>query len=135
MKSELKLEDDCYCFACGKKNLRGLGLNISKINQEVFTELKIEKWMQGYKDIAHGGLISLVLDEMMVNACYLNGYKAVSAEYRVRFKKPCFVGDRVEFRAKIVEMKMNLAICKSWAKIGSNLIAEAESKCWILKED
>ena len=135
MKKKLMLEDDRYCFVCGERNPRGLRLNLVKNNQEIITYITIEKWMQGYKDIAHGGFIALILDEMIVNACYLNGYKAVSAEYTVRLKKPCFVGQEVKFSGRLLKIRKNVAFCKSWAVTGKEIVAEAEGKCIILKED
>lgn len=133
MKSRWILEDDRYCIVCGEKNLRGFRLNLVKKNDEIITYLKIKKWMQGYKDIVHGGVLGLILDEMIVNACYLNGYKAVSVEYKVRLKKPCFVGEELKFCSKITEVRKNIAICYAWAIKEKDVIAEANGKCLILK--
>jgi len=132
---KLNLEDDRYCFACGEKNPYGLKLKFSKEEDKVWTELKIQKWMQGYKDIAHGGIIGLVLDEVIVNACYLNGLKAVSAELNIRLKKPCFVGEKIKFIGKILERKKRIIICKAEALREGEIVAEAKGKCVVLNEE
>lgn len=132
---KLNLEDDRYCFACGEKNPHGLKLKFSKGEDKVWTELEIQKWMQGYKDIAHGGIIGLVLDEVIVNACYLNGLKVVSAELNIRLKRPCFVGEKIKFIGQILGRRRRVIICKAEALRNGEVIAEAEGKCVVLNEE
>lgn len=43
---------------------------------------------QGWQGVLHGGLVSTVLDEVMVKAASQKGFKTVTAELTVRFKKP-----------------------------------------------
>jgi len=86
--SNIKLEDDKNCFVCGNKNSYGLQLRftIDKDNA-MHTEFMPQKHHQGFKDIVHGGLIGLILDEIMVNLAWKMGKNAVTAEFNVRLKK------------------------------------------------
>jgi len=87
------LENDEMCFACGEKNPISLGLKFSFYeNNKVKAEFIPDKNLQGFKDVIHGGIISTVLDEAMAQVVNMKGFKAVTAEIKVRFKKPVPLG-------------------------------------------
>ncbi len=123
------LEDDNYCFVCGKKNPSGLHLKFSSQDGKVLTEFIPQKIHQGYKDIVHGGLISTLLDEAMVKAVLMQGMPAVTAEITVRFKKPLITGEKAVVEAKIITMNKKIietnAIVK---KSDGTIIAEGRAK-------
>jgi uncharacterized protein (TIGR00369 family) len=123
------LEDDNYCFVCGKKNPSGLHLKFSSQEGKVLTEFIPQKIHQGYKDIVHGGLISTLLDEAMVKAALMQGMPAVTAEITVRFKKPLIIGEKAVVEAKIITMNKKIietnAIVK---KSDGTIIAEGRAK-------
>ena len=69
---ELILQDDLMCFVCGKNNPCGLKLNFVLDKDRILkTEFTFAKIHQGFKDIVHGGLIGLILDEVMVNLLWI----------------------------------------------------------------
>jgi uncharacterized protein (TIGR00369 family) len=123
------LEDDNYCFVCGKKNPSGLHLRFSGQEGKVLTEFIPQKIHQGYKDIVHGGLISTLLDEAMVKAALMQGMPAVTAEITVRFKNPLITGEKAVVEAKIITMNKKIietnAIVK---KSDGTIIAEGRAK-------
>ena len=59
--------DDRYCFACGEKNPIGMHLIFIETPAGLETKYTFPRELQGFKGIAHGGMISLLLDEIMVN--------------------------------------------------------------------
>jgi acyl-coenzyme A thioesterase PaaI-like protein len=132
--NKIILEDDNYCFACGENNPQGLKLNFQLENNTLKTKFKFSKIYQGYKNIVHGGIIGLILDEVMVNLCLKLGYEAVSAEVNYRLKKPCFVGEEVEFKAWIKELKLPIIYTEAEAVRKYDLIARAWAKCKIIEE-
>jgi acyl-coenzyme A thioesterase PaaI-like protein len=92
----LKVTDDGMCYVCGKKNLAGLRLDFSHPQPgRLVSEVTFEKIHQGYKNIVHGGLVAAVLDEMMVNLAWLEGFPAMTAQLTVRLKKAVPVGQKV----------------------------------------
>lgn len=127
----MKWIDDFYCFACGKNNPDGLKLDFSIKDGKIYSEYTFPKKFQGYADVVHGGMIALILDEVMVNLPW-RIYKVfvVSAEMKVRFKKPVKIGERLTFIAEIEKEYKNLVYLKSEAKDKKgNIIASATSKC------
>ncbi|MFH1823822.1 MAG: PaaI family thioesterase [Candidatus Firestonebacteria bacterium] len=127
----MKWIDDFYCFACGQNNPDGLKLEFFIKDGKIYSEYTFPKKFQGYADVVHGGLIGLVLDEVMVNLPW-RLYKSyvVSAEINVRFKKPVKIGERLTFMAEIEKEYKNLVYLKSEAKNESGeVVATATSKC------
>jgi len=79
----------------------------------------------------HGGLLSLVLDETMVNlACKITGLSHVSAELNIRFLKPAKVGENIAFEAWLEGPRRRLMVIHGTARDEQgNLLAEAHAKC------
>lgn len=100
--STLKLEDDFYCFGCGKNNPIGLKLDF-KIGKDktIFSEFTPQKIHQGYTNITHGGIMALVLDEIMGNLPWKLGKPSVAAELAIKLKRPSPVGKKLFLSAKI----------------------------------
>jgi uncharacterized protein (TIGR00369 family) len=77
------------CFVCGESNPNGLRLRFETDGQSVRTHFVPRKEHVGFKQTVHGGLISTLLDEIMVWACAVRTKQfAFCAELNVRFLKP-----------------------------------------------
>lgn len=101
----LDLADDRMCYVCGKDNPHGFRLDFERPEKGVLrARVTFRKEHQGYKDIVHGGLVSTVLDEMMVNLAWVEGMPAVTAEITVRLKRPVRVGVPVLFEGRFTKV-------------------------------
>jgi len=132
------------CFVCGKENKKGfkLDFNYSEQTDEVYTIFKPQRYMQGYEAILHGGFISMLFDEVMAKACLRKGITAVTAKIEVRFKKPIFINETLEFKGKIVKMKGRKielrAVCLTGDGLKDGLkdgIEKAEANALFIKID
>lgn len=118
---KIKLEDDGYCFACGRNNSRGLKLKFSLDKENrLATEFNFTKEHQGFKDIAHGGIIALILDEVMGNLCWKLGKNAIGAQIEVRFKRPTLVGSTLYFKGWIEKEEKNIVYMRAEARNREN---------------
>ncbi|BCB95738.1 phenylacetic acid degradation protein [Dissulfurispira thermophila] len=126
----MKLEDDNYCFACGKNNPCGLKLSFKYLNGKLTTEFIPHKIYQGYKDITHGGIITTILDEVMIQAAIAEGMTPVTAEISVRFKNPLLTNKKVIAEAEIIKRGSRLIEAQSRLLNSSDgtVIAEASAK-------
>ncbi len=125
----LQLDDDGYCFACGKKNSRGLQLDFSSEDGRTAAVFLPHREYQGFKGIVHGGIIATVLDEAMVKTVLSTGVLAVTAEITVRFKSPLSTGEDATVEAEL---------SKPWGKVveasarmrkrDGTVVAEARAK-------
>jgi acyl-coenzyme A thioesterase PaaI-like protein len=126
---EFRLIDDGHCFACGKKNNAGLGLDFRHEDGRTISEFIPGKAHQGFMDIVHGGIITTVLDEAMVKRVLSEGIEAVTAEISVRFRSPLFVGEKVVVVSEIKKAGGRLIMTSAkMTKGDSTVVAEAEAK-------
>jgi acyl-coenzyme A thioesterase PaaI-like protein len=129
---KIKFEDDHHCFVCGSLNNSGLKLtfNLDKSNNRISTEFIPQKIYQGYKDIVHGGIIGLILDECMVTLALKLGHHAVSAEYTIRLFTPAKIGKKLIFSARLASEKGKLLMIEGECHDEDNTkIASSSSKC------
>jgi uncharacterized protein (TIGR00369 family) len=130
MGRSLKLQDDSFCFVCGRDNPCGLKLAFTNVNGRVVSEFTPAKVYQGYTGITHGGIISTVLDEAMIYAAMEDGTFPVTAELTVRFKKPLMTDETAIIEAEVINSNSKLATAHSRLirKHDGALIAEGSAK-------
>ena len=123
------------CFVCGKDNPRGFRLSFKHPEKgRLISEVTFKKEHQGYKDIVHGGMIAMLLDEMMVNLAWLEGTPAVTGELTVRLKRAVKVGERVLLEGRIESGKGRLLFARAEAKNArGELLASAMATCVQIK--
>ncbi len=128
---ELPLEDDQMCFACGQNNQFGLRLKFFLHKDNTLTaEFMPLKEHQGFKNLVHGGIISLILDEVMANLNWKLGKSTLTAQLEVRFKSPAKIGKKLLCKGSIVkEDKKIIYNQASLTTEDSKVIALAKAKC------
>ena len=86
--------NDSYCFACGKENPIGLKLDFSMQHGKCVARKVVPREYQGYEGIVHGGILTTMLDEIMVKYLILSGgEQAVTAKLEIRYRQPTPVGE------------------------------------------
>lgn len=120
--------DDGYCFVCGPKNAIGLKLDFLFEGRTISTEFMPQKVHQGYMNIVHGGIISTLLDEVMVKLAIEMGMPAVTAHMDVRLRKAVAIGKKITFRAEIRESTRKLIIAYAKAETDEGIVADATGK-------
>ena len=79
--------DDGRCFACGPHNPDGLQLTFVPDGADgATTTVVLPPKLQGYREIAQGGIVMMLLDEVMAHACRFLGERAVTASMDTRFR-------------------------------------------------
>ena len=80
------------CFACGTLNTTGMGLVHHVEPGRSWVELALEPRFEGWEGIAHGGIVTTILDEVMAWALVGEDNWGVTARIAVDFKRPVPVG-------------------------------------------
>ena len=70
------------CFVCGDKNPIGLNVPFYVKGDEVVAEYTAGCHFEGYRDILHGGILSALLDEVMIRAVLALEIYCVTAEIK-----------------------------------------------------
>jgi uncharacterized protein (TIGR00369 family) len=92
------------CFVCGESNSSGLNLRFETDGRIVQTRFTPGKEHIGFKQVVHGGILSTVLDEIMVWACAVPTRRfAYCVELNVRFLKPARPGEEIFATAELVQ--------------------------------
>ena len=90
----LKPNPTNHCFGCGGANARGMQLAFDQndATQRIRGEFSIPGDYQGGSGFVHGGVIALLLDEVMAKVSRFHKDHAVTADLNVEYVKPVPVG-------------------------------------------
>ena len=91
------------CFACGSLNDHGLHLDLHVDAGRCWTDVAIPQRFQGWNDIAHGGIVSTILDEVMAWSLVEHDTWGVTARLAVEFKRPVPLARPVRAEGWVVE--------------------------------
>ena len=133
----VNLSDDKYCFVCGNKNPQGLKLRFNKNESTscVESSVKFSKEYQGWSEIVHGGLIATVLDEIMVKAAEFKKMHCVTAEIKIKYKKPVRILKEYKLSAEIISIKQRIILTRSRMLDQKGVtVAVAEAKLFRLEQ-
>lgn len=123
------------CFACGTKNPVGLNLNFYRRGEYVCSDITLKKNYEGWENMAHGGIVSTLLDEVMSwSMIYFVRVFFVTRNIEIKFKKPVPVDMLLTVKGKITEGKNN-RLYKAKGLIqdqGNIILAKAEATYAVL---
>jgi len=136
MMQNMRLEDDHWCFVCGKGNNSGLKLDFEIKDGKSRAVFIPDKRLQGFKNIVHGGIISAVLDEAMGKLAFAIGLNTVTAKLEINLRKPTIIGEEYAAYGEIVEETEKKVIAKAeLKKKDGTLVADARGLLIKVKKD
>jgi uncharacterized protein (TIGR00369 family) len=121
--------DDGNCFACGPTNPIGMHLHFDRAaeGEGVIANATLAPEYQGWRGIAHGGIVMALLDEAMAHAAGFAGHRGVTAMVNVRFRKPVPLGTPIEVHGRVTWQRRNvLGVEGTVLDASGNLLARAE---------
>jgi uncharacterized protein (TIGR00369 family) len=91
------------CFGCSPRNHIGLALTMRRAGDKcIQSDITFSMDYASYPGIVHGGIVSVVLDEVMGDLLALErGMLAFSITLRTKFLRPLLVGHRYTAEARI----------------------------------
>ena len=107
--ARIQARSQSACFACGPDNPQGLHLQFERRDGgELTASWTPGSAWEGFQGIAHGGIVSTVLDEAMSKAVAASGAKAFTAEIRVRYRRHVCTGADYRIHGWIVKRNKRL---------------------------
>ena len=99
---DLPNSTDHYCFGCSPVNPSGLQMKFSANNDTVFSRITIPDHLCGWSNIAHGGVITTILDEIMSWAA-LHFLKRITMtkSMNIEFIKPVYIRNSLNAEGKV----------------------------------
>jgi uncharacterized protein (TIGR00369 family) len=96
------------CFACGTLNAHGLQLELHAADDRCWTELVLAERFQGWEGIAHGGIVTTILDEVMGWALIDHDMWGVTARMSIEFKRPVPIGRPIRAEGRVLSARRRL---------------------------
>ena len=96
--------DDHHCFGCGPKNPVGLQMQFYTDGKAVVSWVTIPQHLCGWSNLAHGGILFTILDEIMARSI-IYGLKCIilTKSITVEFKKPVPMGTEIRAEGRVLE--------------------------------
>lgn len=92
-----------HCFACGELNEHGLHLVLHVTSEGCWTETTLAPRFQGWESVAHGGIVTTLLDEVMAWSVIGRDTWGVTARISVAFRRPVPVGKPIRAEGRVVQ--------------------------------
>lgn len=121
--------DDGNCFACGPDNAIGMHLHFDRAldGEGVVARTELASVYQGWRGIAHGGIVMALLDEAMAHAAGFAGHRGVTASVSVRFKKPVPLEVPIVVRGRVTwQRRRVVGVEATILDAGGDVLARAE---------
>ena len=93
-----------HCFACGTANPIGLNLKFYCRGDAVCSDITLGKYHEGWQDVAHGGIISTLLDEVMSWAImYSKKTFVVTRKMDIKYVRNVLIGTPLTVTGRLVD--------------------------------
>jgi len=133
----MQLLDTGKCIVCGKNNPHGFQLTLSVDREKLtaYTTVTIPERFLGWEHFIHGGVVSMLLDEAMAYAAMATGHYCVTAEMKVRFKRPVVPNITLDLFGEVTTVKGRIIETRATLSHAGTLLAEAEGRMVIPREE
>ena len=120
--------DDGHCYACGQFNDDGLKMRfVAQADLSVHARVVLDAKYQGWRGVAHGGVVMMLLDEAMAHAAGARGERGVTASMATRFRAPVVLEAPLEVRGRVLWQRRNVLKCEAEIRDASGaVVASAE---------
>ena len=93
-----------HCFACGTDNPIGLNMQFYRLGDMVCSDITLERNHEGWEGMAHGGIISTLLDEVMSwTVLYFKRTFLVTRKMDMKYIKPVPLSIPLTAQGKILD--------------------------------
>ena len=90
------------CFACGTENRKGLNLFFYRQGESICTDITLGKDHEGWENLAHGGILSTLLDETMSwTIIFFKRVFFVTRKMEIKYIRPVLVDEPITVKGMI----------------------------------
>ncbi len=119
------------CFCCGDENGCGVRARFFVDGDAVKAEVVLPRHLNGYRDVAHGGVLAALLDESMGWAATVFGRAHtmyLTGELTVKYVRPVPVGAEIRIESRLVEDAGRIAFGAGELRCGGKVCVKASGK-------
>jgi uncharacterized protein (TIGR00369 family) len=131
----VQVSDNRCCFICGVDNPIGLKVKPSRDEAagRAWMTVSIPAEFQGWEGVAHGGIISALLDEVSVYAAFGISRQIVTAELNVRYLKPVPIGREVFVEATVRDRVRRSIMVEATISCDGEVLTRSEARLVVLR--
>ena len=131
---ETDLSDNNLCFACGQNNEHGLQMKVQYEGDKAICRLTLPLHFQGWEQMAHGGITSTILDEIMAYAVLYFLGQGVTLRMETTFRQAMPLGEELEAVGWVAEHRGRRAEAAAEIRLAADgtVLAQAKAR-WMLK--
>ena len=135
--SELGIDFQHHCFACGRLNEAGLHLDFDVSRDRAETRFTPARRHEGYDGTVHGGIVSALLDETMGWAIFHQGIWGVTARLSVTFRRPVTVGGELRVVGAVTRQRSRAIETHGTVSRAADgeVLAEADATFLVMSDD
>ena len=101
-KNAIEKPQGHHCFACGTANPKGLNLQFYREGDAVCTEIILDRTYEGWENVAHGGIVSTLVDEVMSWATMCDRKDLyVTRKMNVKYVRPVKIGTPLKVKGMV----------------------------------
>ena len=126
------------CFVCGDENECGVRTRFYVEGEAVRSRVVLHGRHNGYRDLAHGGVLAALLDESMAWAATVFGRKHpmyVTGELTLKYLAPVAVGEEIEIVSRLEEDAGRVAYGTGEILRGGKVCVRARGKFLPMSEE
>lgn len=119
------------CFLCGDENPCGVRTRFFVDGDAVCVRISLPRHVNGYKNVAHGGVLAALLDESMGWAATVFGGSQrmyLTGELTVKYLAPVPVGEEIEIRSRLLRDAGRIAYSEGELTCGGEVRVRAKGK-------
>lgn len=116
-----------HCFVCGTDNHNGLQLSFYDNGDSIVeSRFTLSESFQGYPDIAHGGILAAILDEVVGRVAMIEDHHhfMMTVNMNVQYRQPAPIN--IELLAIGTLIKLKGRLCKAKGQI---LLPNGDAAC------
>jgi len=125
------------CFACGTANPIGLNLSFYRQEQYICSDITLGKNHEGWENMAHGGIASTLLDEIMAWAMiYFKRAFFLTRSMRIKYLKPVPLNTPLTAKGRIEGEQRRLCKAKGFIQDrDQKILARGEATFALLSDE
>ncbi|MBI5576511.1 MAG: PaaI family thioesterase [Deltaproteobacteria bacterium] len=119
------------CFLCGDENPCGVRTRFFVEGDAVCSRISLPRHVNGYRNVAHGGVLAALLDESMGWAATVFGGSQrmyLTGELTVKYLAPVPVGEEIEIRSRLLRDAGRIAYSEGELSCGGEVRVRARGK-------
>jgi acyl-coenzyme A thioesterase PaaI-like protein len=113
----MEVHFDGHCFGCGQLNPDGLQLRFEpQADGTSAADYNVPERFQSWAGMAHGGIVSLMLDEAVGWAAWHGGHPGVTGRLQVSLRRPLKLGEPVRIVGHVDNVRRTLVYVSAFVE-------------------